>query len=129
VSSRRFVLDASALLCALVGEKGSESVQEALADACISAVNVAEVIAKLTERGVPFDEIMNIIRELNLDIVLFTVEHAVKSGAMRLTTKRFGLSLGDRACLALAQAEQAIALTADRIWADIDVGVEVRLVR
>lgn len=129
MSNRNFVLDASAILCALLAEPGFEVVRDTLPDACASAVNVAEVIAKLAERGVPLADITLSLAELDLEVIPFTIDHAQRSGALREATRRFGLSLGDCACLALAQAENAIAITADRVWANLDVGIEIRLVR
>ena len=123
------VLDASAVLAILQREPGSAVVAEHLSTAVISAVNVAEVASRLSDRGVPDGGAREAISALRLEIAVFDHELAYASAALRPATRRLGLSLGDRACLALAKREGLPALTADRAWASLDMGVEIRLVR
>lgn len=115
------VLDASAVMALLQDEPGARAVEELLArDACaISAVNVAEVAAKLTDRGVPDWVIADTIRALQLEIHTFDESDAQASGTLRKTTRSYGLSLGDRACLALADKLGLQAVTTDRAWSDL----------
>ncbi|GGZ06937.1 type II toxin-antitoxin system VapC family toxin [Novosphingobium colocasiae] len=129
MSDVRYVLDASALLAAMMGERGAETVEAHFADACISTVNLSEVVAKLTERGVPADSIEESLSDLDLDVRDFDTPQALRAGAMRNITRSKGLSLGDRACLALAGELKAIALTTDAAWAEIDLGIAVELAR
>lgn len=124
----RVVLDASALLALLQNEPGSDRVMEQLAGALISSVNLSEVVAKLAERGMPEGDI-NRSLGLGLEVVPFDEELAWKAGLLRPQTRRSGLSLGDRACLALARSRSLPALTADHVWADLDVGVDVVVIR
>ena len=77
----------------------------------------------------PDDSIRSTIDGLRLRIVPFDEGHAYKAGSLRHSTRHVGLSLGDRACLVLAAAMSLPALTADRAWADLDIGVEVQLIR
>lgn len=124
------VLDASALLALLNGELGQEEVASALADrAWISAVNLAEVVGRLAEAGMPEDSIREALEGLELDVVAFDRGMAFRAGLLRPATRAHGLSLGDRACLALAAFDQRPALTADRSWQSLDVGIQVRLIR
>lgn len=123
------VLDASALLAFLNGEAGAERVIELLPDACISAVNLSEVMAKLVEKGIPAREAAEILASLPLDILPADHALALRAGALRLETRAFGLSLGDRFCLALAEREGKPALTADKSWEQLSLGIEVVLVR
>lgn len=117
------VLDASALLALLNREPGEERVAEALtAGAIISAVNLSEVIAKLAEIGMPEAEIREAVEPLGLDVVDFDTEGAFIGGLLRPTTRAAGLSLGDRACLALGKQRGAPVLTADQVWSGLDLG-------
>lgn len=125
----RYVLDASALLAVMLGEKGAQSVEACFAEACVSAVNLSEVVAKLSERGVPADAIAESLAELDLDIRAFDTTQALRAGHLRNVNKTKGLSLGDRACLALAGELQAIAMTTDAAWTEIGHGIAVELAR
>jgi len=123
------VLDASALLATMLGEPGASEVEERLVDACISAVNLSEVIAKLAERGVPPDVIVESLAELDLDVREFDFAQASRAGLLRLPTRGFGLSLGDRACLALAAELDRPAITTDKAWTKLDIGITIEFVR
>ncbi len=123
------VLDASALLTVLNGEPGSERVIEALPASVIGAVNLAEVASKLQERGMPDDRIRATFDALELAVMPLEGELAIETGLMRVATRAAGLSLGDRACLALARALDAVALTTDRAWQNLDIGIKIELVR
>ena len=123
------VLDASALLMLLNGEPGMAAVVEVLPRAVIGAVNVSEAVAKLADGGMPGPDIQEAIEGLGLDIVPFDAELALATGLLRPLTRSAGLSLGDRACLALGMRLHVPVLTADRSWAGLDLDVEVRLLR
>lgn len=129
MSSPVYVLDASALLAAMLQERGAQHVQDRLVDARIGAVNLSEVVAKLQERGVPDDVVEESLAELNLIIVPFDAEQAVMAGKLRRDTRAAGLSLGDRACLALAAMLGAIAITTDSAWRNLTLPVEIELAR
>ena len=123
------VIDASALLAMLQDESGGDRVAGALPDSVISAVNVSEVVAKLCDKGVKPDQVRETLEMLALNVIDFDFSQAVEAGALRPKTRAFGLSLGDRACLALARREEARVLTADHAWADLDIGVEIEVIR
>ncbi len=123
------MLDASALLAVLREEPGAAAVEAVLDGAAISAVNLSEVQAKLVERGAPAESAWRWLVDLDLRVVDFDAAQARIAGDLRALTRARGLSLGDRACLALAQALGVPALSADRSWAGLEVGIEIRLVR
>lgn len=123
------VLDASAVLAYLGGEPGAELVESALAGARVSAVNLAEIIGKLAERGASEEDLQGMLGPLNLTVDPFEEDQAWIAGAWRPATRALGLSLADRACLALAAARGAKAFTTDKRWADLTLGVEVAVVR
>ena len=127
---KQFVLDASALLALLNQEYGSEQVTEAIADgAAISAVNFSEVVAKLSHAGMTEAAIHESLDSLGLEIVAFDASLAYQAGFLRPLTKRAGLSLGDRACLALAQYLNLPTLTTDRVWESLSLGIAVQVIR
>lgn len=123
------VLDASALLALLWSEPGSERVAEVMDDAAVSAVNWAEIVSKLQDRGIDLDAARPMLDELPVSILPFDSEQAFAAGALRRTSKHLGLSIGDRACLALAAQLKVPAYTADRAWAKLDCGVEIVVMR
>ena len=125
----KLVLDSSALLAFLHREPGAEVVAEALGRAVISAVNLAEVATKLTERGASLSHIRRLVSALNVGVIDFDNVLSYRVAALRASTKEAGLSLGDRACLATAQSLGAAALTTDRSWTQVDAGVEIQVIR
>ncbi|WP_324668090.1 type II toxin-antitoxin system VapC family toxin [Geochorda subterranea] len=126
----RWILDASALLVMLHREPGSSMVEDALAeDAAIAAVNLSEVVAKLSDAGVPEPAIREALSAMPLTVVPFDEDLAYRAGLLRRLTRAAGLSLGDRACIALAQRTGAPVLTADRAWATLSLPAAVRIVR
>jgi ribonuclease VapC len=127
--SEIYVLDSSALLCLFAQEPGADVVAGKLKNAVISAVNYAEVVGKLVERSADPQATAHFLGSLELNVVDYTQAQAFQSGAFRQLTKSAGLSLGDRACLAVAAERNAIALTSDKAWQRVSVGVKVQLVR
>jgi ribonuclease VapC len=126
----RSVLDASALLALLKRELGSDQVALAIESGSeISAVNLAEVVAKLAEATMPEPMIHETLDSLGLDVVPFDHRLAYRSGLLRVATKQYGLSLGDRCCLALAQDHGLPLLTADQVWRQLSVGVSIQVIR
>ena len=125
-----YVLDASALLASILGEPGSEVVEAATTTgSVIGAVNLAEVVTKLTDLQYSQIDITRSLNSLTFEVLDFNAELARATGSLRAPTRHLGLSLGDRACLALALSLGLPVLTADRNWANVDVGVEVVLCR
>jgi ribonuclease VapC len=129
------VLDASALLAHLRGELGADVVAEAIADgAVISTVNLAEVFSRSADRGADPDKLAATLTQTGLldgatTVEPFTTADAIDAARLRPLTRDAGLSLGDRACLALARRLGAPALTADTAWQGVAHGVELRPIR
>jgi PIN domain nuclease of toxin-antitoxin system len=124
-----FVLDASAILALLGEEPGHLVVQEALPFSVISAVNLSEVITKIAAQGVRKEVALQMLSLLGVEVVPFEEADAWTIGFLYPDTKHLGLSLGDRACIGLGLRLKRIILTADRIWRDIALPVEIRLIR
>ena len=124
-----FVMDASAILAMVHGEPGEDIVRRNLPGSIVSAVNVAEIGARLADHGIGETTIRDSIAATGLEIVRFDAELAFASASLRAATRRQGLSLGDRACLALAQQRGMAVLTADRAWSRLDLGITVELIR
>ncbi|WP_404790883.1 type II toxin-antitoxin system VapC family toxin [Altericista sp. CCNU0014] len=129
MSGSRVVLDASALLALINQEPGSEKVAAVISTACMSSVNVAEVVSKLMDKGFSEVEIREIFEVLKVLIIPFDEEQSFISGLLRTNTKGLGLSLGDRACLSLAIQQKLSVLTADRVWAGLQVGLNIQMIR
>jgi ribonuclease VapC len=125
----RTVLDASALLAFINREPGAERVTAVLGEAAISTVNFSEVVTKLALRNRSPQRILDELTEFELEIVDFNRALAEVAGLLATATRGQGLSLGDRACLALARRENAVALTADNAWRQVQVGIEIQFIR
>jgi len=97
------VLDASALLALLNDEAGADKVEEVIPEAYVSSVNVSEVVAKLMDNGAPEQAVRESLFTLGVEILDFNEEMAFEAGKLRPVTRKLGLSLGDRACLATAK--------------------------
>jgi PIN domain nuclease of toxin-antitoxin system len=124
------VIDASALLAYLLDEPGSDAVVAALGDgAVMSSLNVAEVLSKLTDAGASVDEAWPAIEALGIEFVALGTPEALAIARIRPATRDSGLSIADRACLALAAERAVPAQTADRTWTRVATGAEVRLIR
>lgn len=125
----RVVFDASAVLALLNQETGSEAIASLIPQAVISTVNLSEVIAKLADAGIPEASIHQILKHLNLEVIAFNDEQALTAGLLRPLTKSQGLSLGDRACLALAMTLNLPVITSDRAWSKLPLELEIRVIR
>lgn len=124
------VLDASALLAFLFRETGHEIVSKHINDACISTVNMSEVIGRFVRDGIDPAPLVEKLLESSIQTIPFTFTHAIYAARLLRQTSRYGLSLGDRACLGLAQERALAVLTADAAWERLsEVDVEVMLIR
>ena len=124
-----YVLDSSAVLAVLLNESGADNALQYFQNGQCCSVNVAEIVARLIDKGRTPDEAVGDFFDTGIGVDGFGTDLAVLAGRMRAVTKHKGLSLGDRACLALAIREGAIAVTADRDWATLDVGCKIELIR
>lgn len=127
--SSKVVLDASALLCLLNDEPGADRVVEVLTRSVMNTTNLAEVVSKLRERGLSLEEVREALGGLHLDVRPLSPSQAMTIGDLRPATKPLGLSLGDRACLALALDLSAELFTIDADLASADVGVSITDIR
>lgn len=112
------VFDSSALLALIFDEAGAAKVESLLAgdDSVVGAANLSEVLAKLADQGLSDAEIEAVVESLAIRIEPLSEAQAVAAGRLRRQTRALGLSLGGRCCLALAQACDAVVVTADRPW-------------
>lgn len=123
------VLDASAVLALLFEESGAETVEKRLPNAGVSAANHSEVVSKLADRGASRQEIDTLLAGVAAQIIPVDASLAMTAGMLRPSTRLQGLSLGDRMCLATACNLEVPALTTDRVWCDLDIGVTVETIR
>lgn len=125
----RNVLDASALLAFMHKERGWESVARVMGRSAISAVNWSEVVGKAVTRGVPVEGLRADVEAAGIQIVAFSADDAEICAQFLPATRPLGLSLGDRAALALARRLDVPVYTADRAWGRLSLNVRVRTVR
>ncbi|MFY9660668.1 MAG: type II toxin-antitoxin system VapC family toxin [Terriglobales bacterium] len=126
----RVVLDASALMAVINREAGAEMLTpEIMSAAAASTVNLAEVHGKLVLRGFSRDDAWAAANGTVHEAVAFTAEQAKTAGDLVIQTRALGLSLGDRACLALGIVLRAPVYTADRAWKNLKLGIRIHVIR
>jgi PIN domain nuclease of toxin-antitoxin system len=123
------LLDASAVLAAILDEPGGDAAHDAMADGALSVVNQCEVLSRLTQGGIPIETALGLIQSFELRLLPLHPKYAVEAARLRPETKAYGLSLGDRVCLAHALLDGFPIVTADRNWAKLDLGLDIRLIR
>jgi ribonuclease VapC len=123
------VLDTSALTAFLRREPGHELVASRWAEACMSAVNLSETLARMSREGIEPRTLEQRLDNLGLGVIDFDRAQAVIASEIREHARNLGVSLGDCCCLALALHMALPVLTADRPWLKLDVGVQVTLIR
>lgn len=123
------VLDASAVLAVVQREKGADYVAAHIDDAHLNTVNLAEVLTKLVERGYDAPDAAQLIARLQLELHPFNEELAVEVAVLRTLTKAKGLSFGDRACLALTRKLGLPVLSADTRWMEVELDLDIRMIR
>lgn len=123
------VLDSSVLLAGMLGEAGGHVLDLPGEVFHVSAVNLGEVYTKILERGGTAEDVDLFLRPLPLRIRRFDEGLAREVGRLRPVTRHLGLSLGDRACLALGLRVDLPVLTAEHKWAGLNLGIDIRLIR
>ena len=122
-----YVLDTSALLAWIQGEPGGDYVASLLTQECkLSAVNLTELVTKLLDNNHTAPQNLGQqLRTLGIEICAFNEAQAISAGLLRKQTRAKGLSLGDRACLSLAMELQAVVLTGDKAWKELNLPIEI----
>lgn len=123
------VLDSSAVLAVIFTEPGGEVVVDLLQGGLLSTVNLTEIHTKLLLDGRAANFAWNRVRSMGLEVCFFDEKQARIAAELIWKTRSFGLSLGDRACVALAIERKATVYTTDRIWKSLDLGIEVVVIR
>lgn len=123
------VLDASVIIAAVLEEPGGERAVGHESPPLVSAVSYAEALTRLTDIGHHREVVHRALALVPMEIIAFEREQAESAAELRSVTRPYGLSLGDRACLALAISRKAKALTADRAWRLAELPIEIELIR
>lgn len=125
----RGVLDAGVVLAAIQSEPGSEHAAQVIPRSVISSVNFCEVAGVLVRNGMPAHLASQVLSSLGLDVVPFDAELALKAASLYAVGKPLGLSLGDRACLALALSRGGPVYTTERAWSGLRLPVRIEVIR
>lgn len=127
----KVILDTSALLAYLFEEEGADKVAPILEEGrgVIGSANYAELVTKLVDENMPMEEILAVISSLELEFIPQDEQQARLTGELRAVSKKFGLSLGDRACLALGLVTGLPIMTADQAWQEIPVKINLLIIR
>ncbi len=123
------VFDSSVVIAILKQEQGFSTAEKSLSDALISTVNLAEVATYLARNSVPSNTIQEVLASFPIQVVPFDESLAIRTGCLYPSCKHLGLSLGDRACLALAISRKLPVLTADQVWSKLDLGIPIQVLR
>jgi ribonuclease VapC len=125
------VIDGAALMCLLLDERGADQVLPVVRGGIMSAVNLSESFSRSVERGATLQAVDQTVRRFEVDVRSFTADDALRAAMLRPTTKHVGASLGDRACLALAQRLALPMLTADTRLGRLigELPIDIRLIR
>lgn len=131
MENSKVVLDASAVLAYLQEEEGCTQVEKILSEgeAIISSANYAEVVTKLIDINMRESEIRVVLENLEMTINPVDESQAWYTGILRQKTKQYGLSLGDRACIALAESLNLPILTTDKQWDNVDTTIKITQLR
>ena len=121
------VFDSSVVIAILKQSRGFESAEKTLSDALISTINLAEVATYLARNSVPSDTIQEVLASFPIQVIPFEETLAIQTGCLYPSCKHLGLSLGDRACLALAISRKLPVLTADQVWSKLDLGIPIQV--
>ncbi len=125
---KSYILDTSAIIALIKNEPGADIVKANLKGSVMSSVNYSEAVAVLA-RKMPRDTIVSVLTKLVSEIIDFDHVQATEAGMLFQVTKELGLSLGDRACLTLAKIKNMPVLTADLIWLDLKINIEIKTIR
>ena len=125
----KYILDSSAILAVINGERGADAVEKVLDRSVVSAVNLSETISRMVLEGVPADEALEAITDMIEDVIPFDQKIALLSARLMPLTRPHGLSLGDRACLGTAEYMEMEVITADKVWAKLDLPIKITLIR
>ncbi len=123
------VLDASALLAIIFEERGGEIALDAAARGTTSTVNFSEALAKASDKNFDPREVRVQLLRAGLTLVPFSDKQALLAASLRPATRKERLSFADRACLALATDLDLPVLTGDRVWSELDVGLDIQMIR
>jgi ribonuclease VapC len=129
--SSAYLLDASAVLALIGDEPGADRVQHLLPSSAITAINLAEVVKKLREKGVPSEDVYAVVSDLQVPLAAGPTDRqqAIELGELAAAGRAFGLSMGDAICLAVAGWSGRIAVTAERRWTEALPGAKILAIR
>jgi PIN domain nuclease of toxin-antitoxin system len=127
---RKYIFDASALICLFAKEEGFEEVKKYLPNAIISAVNISEVYKYCIEKQeLDLESVEKLINLSGVEVIDFNHKNAIRAAVMYKDTKKYGLSFADRSCIALSMTTSYPIVTCDRVWSALELDIKIIQVR
>ncbi|WP_342267542.1 type II toxin-antitoxin system VapC family toxin [Candidatus Tisiphia endosymbiont of Empis tessellata] len=128
IKTKKFLLDTSAIIALLKQESGYKILEDVIASSALSSVNLSELVSVLTRSNIKENEIDTIITDIVPDIIPFSESISIKAGKLISLTKDYGLSLGDRACIATGSYYNMEIYTTDKIWLKLSDKLPVKII-
>lgn len=125
--TKKYLLDTSALIALLKKESGYEMIEKIIANSAISSVNFSEFVAVLARSGISYIDIDEMIKDIVPEIIPFCEDTSTKAGKLITVTKDYGLSLGDRACIATGDHYQMEIHTTDKVWSKLQPQIATKI--
>ena len=126
----RYIFATSVAIAILKKESGYKQAEDLLASSCISTVNFSEFITVMLRKHIALEDAKFITRDFFPYIIEFNQEIAEITGALYNETNKFGLSLGDRACIATGMKHDLEIYTADKAWLECEIpNANIKLIR
>lgn len=127
LKSNKILLDTSALIALIKKESGYQKIEEVLPYSAISSVNLCELVSILARNNILENEIDEIIEDIVPEIIPFCENIAIKAGKLSKYSAKYGLSLGDKACLATAEYYNMNVYTTDKIWSELKTHITIAI--
>lgn len=128
--NKKNLLDTSAVIALLKKEPGYKIIESIIASSAVSAINLAELITVLTRFEITENEIEEITADIVPQIIPFCRDLAKRVNILSKHINGYGLSLGDKACIATGEYYNMNIYTADKIWSELKIpNLKIILVR
>ncbi|WP_341748898.1 type II toxin-antitoxin system VapC family toxin [Candidatus Tisiphia endosymbiont of Sialis lutaria] len=128
IKTKKYLLDTSAIIALLKKEPGYKILEDVIASSSIASINLSELVSVLTRSNIAENEIDIIVADIVPEIIPFCENIAIKTGKLSRLTKDYGLSLGDRACIATGCYYNMEIYTTDKIWLKVADNITTKII-